>query len=288
MLDRAVKRTLEKADPSRPVVAHSGVAPHLPQLSGTSSHLYFGWYYGDERDLPAFAAAVPRMVRFVAEFGAQSVPNDASFAEPERWPDLDWEHLGRHHALQKWVFDTYVPPEAYATFDRWRAATQDYQATLVKHHVETLRRLKYRPTGGFAAFFLADAHPAVTWSLLGHDRDAKAAYHTLAEACAPVIVVADRLPQELSPGQRVTLDVHVVSDLRQPLDGAVVRALATWAGGSETWQWAGDVPADSCVLVGRIDLTVPPSAGALEIDLDLTCGDDVAASNRYRARITPG
>ncbi len=46
---------------------------------------------------------------------------------------------------------------------------------MVRHHVEALRRLKYRPTGGFALFSLADAHPAVTWSVLGHDRAAKAA-----------------------------------------------------------------------------------------------------------------
>ena len=31
-----------------------------------------------------------------------------------------------------------------------------YQAELIKHHVETLRRLKFRPTGGFALFSFAD------------------------------------------------------------------------------------------------------------------------------------
>jgi beta-mannosidase len=43
ILDARVKRTLERTDGTRPVVAHSGVAPHLPQLDGTDSHLYFGW-----------------------------------------------------------------------------------------------------------------------------------------------------------------------------------------------------------------------------------------------------
>ena len=36
----------EKSDGSRPVVAHSGVWPHLPQLSGTSTHLWAGWRWG--------------------------------------------------------------------------------------------------------------------------------------------------------------------------------------------------------------------------------------------------
>ena len=36
-------------------------------------------------------------------------------------------------------------------------ATQHYQANLLRHHIETLRKLKYRPTGGFCLFMLADA-----------------------------------------------------------------------------------------------------------------------------------
>jgi hypothetical protein len=115
ILDARIKRTLERADGTRPVIAHSGIAPHLPQLDGTDSHLYFGWYHGEERDLPAFAAAWPRMVRFVSEFGAQAVPADAAFMEPERWPDLDWERL-QGTTLQKVVFDERVPPADHATF----------------------------------------------------------------------------------------------------------------------------------------------------------------------------
>ena len=38
------------------MVKHSGVMPRLPGLEGTDSHLYFGWYWGDERDLPDIAA----------------------------------------------------------------------------------------------------------------------------------------------------------------------------------------------------------------------------------------
>jgi beta-mannosidase len=285
VLDRSVKRAFEKADPTRPVVAHSGVAPHLPQLDGTDSHLYFGWYHGDEDDLGGFAATVPRMVRFVTEFGAQSVPNDAAFMEPDRWPDLDWDHLARRHSLQKSVFDRRVPPELCATFDAWRAATQGYQALLLKHQIETLRRLKYRPTGGFCMFSLTDAYPSVTFSVLGHDRSAKAGYHALTEACRPVIVVADRLPGALDPGRTVKLDVHVVNDLRHGLDGAVVTATMGWPdGGERRWRWQGDVGPDSCVRVGRLTFTVPALPGPVSLDLDRACGD-VAASNRSTSRI---
>ncbi|MDP1804167.1 MAG: hypothetical protein Q8K72_03285, partial [Acidimicrobiales bacterium] len=147
VLDRSIKRALERADRTRPVIAHSGVHPHPPQLDGTDTHLYFGWHRGDERALERFLRLMPRMARFVSAFGAEAVPNDAAFCEPARWPDLDWDRLGHTHALRRSRFDRYVPPADHATFEEWRVATQTYQAELVRHHIETLRRLKYRPTG---------------------------------------------------------------------------------------------------------------------------------------------
>jgi beta-mannosidase len=283
ILDRSVKRALEQADGTRPVVAHSGVLPHPPQLDGTDSHLYFGWYWGDERDFPTLCATVPRLARFVTEFGAQAVPADASFCEPERWPDLDWTRLGHKHALQKRMFDHYVPPADHADFDSWRVATQRYQAQVVKHHVETLRRLKYRPTGGFAQFCFADGMPAVTWAVLGHDRQPKLGYDALAHACQPVIVVADRLPAVVRPDQALALDVHVVSDRRAPLIGCVVAARLSWTGGTHEWKFAGDVDADSCVRVGTLQAVVPLAAGPLTLELVLD--GPVHATNAYGSTI---
>jgi beta-mannosidase len=283
ILDRSIKRALEQSDGTRPVVAHSGVLPHPPQLDGTDTHLYFGWYWGDERDFPKLCATIPRLARFVSEFGTQAVPDDASFCEPHRWPDLDWERLGHRHALQKTNFDRYVPPADFTSFEEWRTATQRYQATVVKHHVETLRRIKYRPTGGFAQFCFADAVPAVTWSVLAHDRRPKLAYDALAAACQPVIVVADRLPATLAPGDVIDADIHVVSDLRHPLEGCRVTARLDWEGGDQTWVFGGDIAADTCALVGHIETTVPDAAGALSLTLDLD--GPVHASNAYQSHV---
>jgi beta-mannosidase len=284
VLDRSVKRALERADGTRPVIAHSGVLPHPPQLDGTDSHLYFGWYHGNERDLPGFLRALPRMARFVTEFGAQAVPTTADFCEPERWPDLDWERLGRTHALQRAVFERFVPPGDHPTFESWADATQAYQAVLVRRQVEALRRIKYQPTGGFAQFCFADGHPAVTWSVLGHDRVPKLGYDALRAACRPVIVVADRPPEQVVPGAALSLDVHVVSDLRQPIEGAVVEARASWTGGARTWRWTGDLPADACERVGTIELAVPDAEGPLVIELTCHHGDQ-RSHNRYEAAI---
>jgi beta-mannosidase len=179
---------------------------------------------------------------------------------PERWPDLDWGDLEEHYCLQKGIFDNLVPPANYETFEAWRDATQDYQARLIKEQVETLRRLKFRPTGGFAVFCLNDAQPAVSWSLLDHERVPKAAFDALKKACAPVLVVADWPAPSYSPGAVLSVDVHVVNDLREPLRAAVLEARVLWPGGGRAWRFAGDVPAGQSTFVGRFMARLPEVA----------------------------
>lgn len=288
VLDRWVKRAFEGADDTRPTVAHSGSLPHFPQLDGTDSHLYFGWYHGKARGLAALAQRVPRLVRFVSEFGAQSVPPTTEFVDPARWPDLDWQRLCDHHAMQKWVFDVVVPPAGYDTFESWQRATQRYQAQLLKLQIETLRRLKYRPNGGFCFFALNDPAPMISWSVLDHERVAKPAFHAVTEACRPVVIVADPLPDTVVAGDDITVDLHVVNDLRRPITDAVAEAVVSWHGGRRAWRFGGDVGADECVMVGRVRFTVPDTLGELRLDLTLTTtnDDDVTASNRYSTVVT--
>ena len=225
------------------MVPHSGALPHFPLLDGTDTHFYFGWYHGDVRDIEKLAARVPRVVRFVSEFGAQSVPDNADFIDTSPWPELDWEHLAVHHGLQHWVFDQRVPPAEFATFDEWRHATQTYQAELVRHHIEVLRRLKYRPTGGFCVFAMNDASPMVSWGLLDHERAPKLGWEALRHACQPVLVIADRPPSLVTPDEHLHIDIHAVNDLRAAVDPAVVEVAARWAGGEQRWRFGGAVGA---------------------------------------------
>jgi beta-mannosidase len=289
VLDRWVKRSFEKADTSRQVVAHSGVLPHLPLLDGTDSHLWFGWRHGEAEGLAEFAARLPRMVRFVSEFGSDSAPVNAPFIDEQlrthEWPDLDWDLLAARHGYQRDVFERLFAPDEFESYAHWRDTTQYYQAHLLKVQIETLRRLKYRPTGGFCFSTLADPAPAISSSVLGHDRVAKAAFSAVRDACAPVLVVADQPPAFVRPGDRLDLDVHLISDLREPLDFAVVDATATWQGSIQRWRFGGPVAADEVVRVGRIRLAVPDVNGALTIDLRMTCGD-VTSTNRYATTIS--
>ncbi len=289
VLDRWVKRAIESSDPTRPTVAHGGVLPHLPQLDGTDSHLWLGWHRGEIGDLAEAARTVPRLVRFVSEFGAQSVPASAGeFVDTSAWPELDWEALEQRHGLEVDVMRHRHPPENFATFAAWRTETQRYQAELLRSHIETLRRLKYRPTGGFCFSWLADPAPMLSASVLDHDRQHKLAWAAVVEACRPIIVVTDPLPATVAPGQRLDLALHVVNDLRTAVD-ATVAVTASWRGGHRQWGFRGDVAADACELVGRIDLTVPDHPGEILLGIALNGTDEdgrpVNATRRAGARV---
>jgi beta-mannosidase len=285
ILDRSVKRVFDKQDGTRPVVAHSGVLPHLPQLDGTDAHLWFGWYGGPPTELAHFAATIPRHVRFVSAFGAQAVPDDAAFCDPSEWPALDWARLAAVYGLEVEVMRRVVPPEQHETFASWSAATQANQATIVKCAVETLRRLKYRPTGGFTLYRLADTTPQIGFGLLDAAGRPKRAWWQLVDACRPLIIVADPLPEALEPGAELRLAVHAVSDERVDRTGAIVLATMSSPLGTRTWRWQGDVPADSCARIGTLEWTVPTSPGPVVFDLRLT-HDDTVITNRYTSHIT--
>ena len=240
VLDRSITRALHRADPSRTVDPHSGVLPGLGS-TGTDSHFYYGWYHGALDGLAGALRAFPRLARFVTEYGAQAVPASAEFMKPERWPKLDWDHLFAHHACQNKIFERHVPPEDYSTFDEWRAATQAYQSVLVQLQTEDLRRIKYAPTGGFCHFCFADGHPAVTWSVLDHERVEKSGYATLRDACRPVLPMVE-------PRKGL---VHVASELRDELTDAIIEVRGD---ARRLGCFTGAIDAAAVTYVGRVDL----------------------------------
>ena len=289
VLDRWVKRAFEQSDPTRPTIAHSGVLPHLPQLDGTDSHLWLGWHRGDIGELAERARTIPRLVRFVSEFGAQSVPaNAGDFVDASAWPELDWDALAAHHGLEVDVMRHRHPPADFPTFASWRTATQRYQAELLRRHIETLRRLKYNPTGGFCFSWLADPAPLISASVLDHERQQKVAWQAVVEACKPVIVVHDPLPNPVPPGQSLELDIHVVSDRREAVS-ATVAVTASWRGGHRQWGFRGDVEADQCAFIGRLSFVAPESPGELLLGIALdgrtASGERVTATRRAGARV---
>jgi len=78
--------------------------------------------------------------------------------------------------------------------------------------------------------------------------------------------------------------VHLVNDLRDGIEFAVVDVVARWAGGEQRWRFGGSVDADEVIKVGRVDLVVPESVGPLTFKLQMTAGD-LSSSNEYSTTI---
>lgn len=283
VLDRLVGRAFNRADGSRPVVQGSGAWPSAPQWDGTDTHLRFGWFAGTGRDLSTFARRIPRMVRWVSSFGAQSIPRNDDVRVLD-WP-ADLGLLAYRYGLNEHGFRNYLPTSSSATIDDWIEASQAYQGTVLRRQIETLRRLKYSPTGGFTFAALADCRPAISYAIFDHQRNPKQAVGAVRAACRPVIVVADRLPIDLHAGEAVLLDVHVVSDLREPLDDLAVTAELKWPGGEHTWAWKGVVGADAVARIGSINWIVPEQQGPVDLLVALHHGNEQIAHNRYRGDI---
>ncbi|MCP5028365.1 MAG: hypothetical protein GY929_18975 [Actinomycetia bacterium] len=285
VLDRSVTRVLRSADPSRPIVAHSGVLPHPPSFDGTDTHLWNGWLHGEVEDLGLLLATWPRLGRWVTGLSAQSVPDSAPFVESWTWPELDTDTLSTDHGFQEAVFDRRLPRPGFPNLDSWRQASQNLQAHLVRTQVDGLRRLKYRPTGGFVVARLADAHPSISCSLLDHERRPKAAWDALTEACRPVTVIADIPPGGVVAGEQLAIQVHAVNDLRTPVADLEVTADLTWPGGELTRRWGGAIEPDSVSLIGTIEFDVPPRSGDLVLVVRMK-GAGHEVERRHRSRIS--
>ncbi len=284
VLDRAVTRALRSADPSRSVVPHSGVLPHPPSFDGTDSHLWNGWLHGEVDDLSLLLATWPRLGRWVTGLSAQSPPTDASFIDGSEWPVLDTETLSTHHGFQDAVFKRRLPCAAFPDLSAWVQAAQNHQAHLIRAQIDTLRRLKYRPTGGFVVARLADAHPSISCSILDDRRNPKAAWDALAEACRPVTVIADIPPGGPVPGERFEIQIHAVSDLRVPVADLEVTAHLTWPGGELSRRWAGALEPDSVSLIGTLEVDVDHRPGELVLVVRLT-GSGHEVERRHRASV---
>lgn len=276
VLDPAVRRTIEHADQTRRCVSHSGVMPHLPLFDGTDSHVYLGWSDGPIDDLPRESARFPRIFRFVSEFGAPAAARfgpAANQVDNGRWPDIEWEHYGELTGVDPRHLDDQVPPNRFSTPEQWRAATESHQADVARRWIEHLRRIAYRPTGGFCLRSLNDPGPNSTWGAFDHHGTPRPMAEAIAQACAPVIVVVDRMPASVTPGSRLTLAVHVISDLREDIPTADVEVRITGPDLEQVNRFAGDIPADECVRVGEVVLAVPERWGEVRVSARLRAGN---------------
>ncbi len=281
VLGPTLRRELSSSDPSRSVIMRSGTVPGLTSSTASDPHLWLGWHTGKHQDLAALLRRWPRLGRFLGGFGSQSM-------RVRDWPGTSPSHA----TAEEESFERYLPRSAYVDGASWARATRSYQADLIRSQIETIRRLKYQPSQGFCVMALVDAEPEGGFGLLQTDRSPKPAYRAVTDSCRPVIVVADALPTIVTPGRRISMEVHAVNDFHRVLKAARVTATATIGDWQHKTTWQGDLSADSVERIGAFTFVVPAIHDLVAVTIELQAegsedSDPVVASNRYQSVVIP-
>jgi beta-mannosidase len=262
-LDAELLAVAKQSDPSR--------IPHSDSGAG-DGHSYTGWYVFQIGDL---VKDMPKE-RYITEYGAEGLPAletlKAMFDADTLWPDtpLDWE---------AWKFADFQPDQEFnlaqvkmgKTIQEFIAASQRYQANLIRFQTEVFRRAKWTRTTGLYQFMFVDDWPSITWSVVDYYRRPKLAYATLRDSM-----------QRLLPS--IEYDLHkadgpislwVVNDHLQPVPKAVVKWKVTdpKGGGKPVVRSVTvDIPADA--VIKATDLGAIPRIGAGTARLDVWIEDE--------------
>ena len=272
ILDRAIKRAFERADPSRPIIAHSDVAPHVPQLAGSDIGLYFGWFDSPAHEIAEYAATLPRLVRFVSDMGAQALPSSIG--------DLDAALEVR--GAESDVLRRLIPPATYPDVGAWAAASQSHQADVLKAMIETLRVLKYRPTGGYCAGTWRNAMPGLSRALIDADGTPREALEVVTAAQTPVLPVLYPVSPTLPARTTSTFALFLCNDAPEDLASITISATVSDHRGTRTRSWDGAVSADEVQFIA--DLAIRGDRIGTEATVELVASDSQGeiARNTYR------
>lgn len=257
----------------------------------TRSAPRLGWRGGDERDFPEWIRRHRRRATFVTSFGAPSIaasnpltagpltadPHTAgSNLTPLNLAAVDPSGCIAHHN----------PPDVFPSRALWAEATRNYQAMVVRFAIEAMRARRRDPVLGFVHAALLDHDaPVASPGLLGADLQPKEAFRAFEIANRPVVAVADRLPGHLHGGEPLALDLTVVNDSEERVEGEV-EALLEWNGDHHRWGARVGVDPDRSVVVATPQFVVPAITGPLSLTLNLHLSDgSPAIVSRYTGEI---
>lgn len=289
VLDRRLQREMQQADTTRPVISNSGEYRIPGWHHGNDAHFYYGWYlsYGRLRGFDWVRRNVPRNLRFVTEFGAQSFPNREScarFMAPEL-QDINWQKLAKHHSFQPHIMAHWYDWRACRTLDELIALSQRYQSELNRFYIDRLRLSKYQPTGGIVPFMFTDSNPAVQWSIVDYWRVPKASYWAMRDAFRPQYAWTVLDTDEFEPGVEVGLPIYVVNDAHEPAAYQVHAHVEDHAGNRCVCATiAGTLQADCLAQQATTLAWLPERAGDYELVIELKTSAD-SFTNRYRLAV---
>ncbi len=261
----------------RVVNENDGSRPFLPASPARGdSHDWTVWHH-----LAPLSAYVKATSPVVSEFGVQSLPGleslEAFLPSDDLWPPGPaWlYHNAELNKLRRYAA-TFAPTSALPDFVR---GSQLAQARAVQIMVEHVRRRKSE-TGGVMVWQLNEPWPSICWSLIGHDRRPKLAYHMLQRVFNPLLVSVEYPFRRYRPGDVVDLKLWVVCDgACPPVDAALTLHLTL--NGADVHVQAVRMRADSSDCVGMVKLRLPEQKRPWLLRAELRQGKGVLAENEY-------
>ena len=232
------------------------------------------------------------LLEFVSEYGtADSLPELDSLrkfiAEEDLWP-VNWKIFTRRglHSdrLRKW---TGTP----ASLEQMIAASQDYQAFVLKYHTEFFRRHKFAPCNGALFFQFRDCWPAVTASVVDYYGRKKKGYFALQQAFKPLHVMMDWPDLAGEPaGSTFRRAIYVVNDYAAAYPSLTVAWQVLGAGDAVLAR--GTItcaaPANSLQQVGEVAWDTPAVGGSYRVSLTLERDAEPLSRNEYTVQVHAG
>ncbi|MDQ6746542.1 MAG: hypothetical protein M3010_00335, partial [Candidatus Dormibacteraeota bacterium] len=208
-IDQDIKALFEKLDPSRPALAGSGEIDMIARAGWSSAP----W--------PTLAEIEPH---FVSEYGAQALPDLDSPVWNEigrRWPVADDDPAWLYAGFQPfaWSERGVGLPSDFESLEAYIAASQQYQAWVIRFATDQFRSRKFDHCWGAFAYQLVDPFPAIGFGLADHSRQPKLGLVALRDAMAPTRLIIEPLSFQpdgagirYSPDQAVEARLLVVND----------------------------------------------------------------------------
>lgn len=222
------------------------------KASYTHEHPWLGWYSGHYTDYANFKSPM-----IVSEFGAQAMPSwtllyqilEQQPGVSHQWPltDASLNILAYHNYQQHETLDIADVQQGESLSQFW-INSQEYQRVVTKFAAEHLRLRKGNGIAAIYQFMFVDSWPAITWSVLDVNRQAKPGYDALRQAYQPVLAIASLDLGRVEPA----LNVTIVNDYRNSFDDVTLRISNRY--NNKEWLFKGiEIPANGKVAVPFVE-----------------------------------
>lgn len=169
IMDRKLRFAVKQIDKTR-FTNRASCIYSIVGFRGTDIHAYWGWYFAEMTLFHKIKRIARRNLRFVSEFGTQSIPNYENAIQfmPADIHQTDWDYLKNVHNCQPRLLHHYIPLKKTDDLRSYIRKTQEYQSQFTRYYLDLLRLVKNQPNTGIIAFMYRSCHPGIDWSVVDY------------------------------------------------------------------------------------------------------------------------